>query len=249
LAFYAQRPEEAQSLLEKAMNYRGATDIMKAEIKSALADVLVILDDIWEASLLYMQVEKDFKYDPIGFEAKFKNARIFYYAGDFIWAQSQLDVLKGSTSKLIANDALKLSFFITAHLGLDSNIRAMTKFAQADLLLEQHRYDEAFQKFDSIQKSFPFHGLVDDIYLRKGMAYEQQGKWDKAISYYEKILETFGNELLADDAAFHLGNIYENHLFDYEKAREYYFKILKEYRDSLYTPEARKRYRELEKVL
>ena len=63
------------------------------------------------------------------------------------------------------------------------------------------------------------------------------------------MLEKFGNEILADDAAFHLGNIYENHLVDPEKAKEYYFKILKEYKDSLYTTEARKRYRGLEKML
>lgn len=247
-AFYANQPDQAKVLLESAMDYRGATDIMRAEIKSALADVLVILDDIWEASLLYMQVEKDFKYEPIGYEAKFKNARIFYYAGDFVWAQSQLDVLKGSTSKLIANDALKLSVFITSHLGLDSNVRAMSKFAQADLLLEQHRYSEAFALFDSITTVFPFHGLVDDIYLRKGIASENQGKWQEAIQYYEKVLGEFPNEILADDAAFHLGNIYEVHLSNSIKAREYYFLILKNYRDSLYTTEARKRYRALEEV-
>jgi tetratricopeptide (TPR) repeat protein len=248
MAFYANRPEEARDLLKEAMNFRGATDVMRAEIKSALADVLVVLDDIWEASLLYMQVESDFKYEPIGYEAKFKNARIFYYAGDFVWAQSQLDVLKGSTSKLIANDALKLSVFITSHLGLDSNVRAMSKFAKADLLLEQHRYEEAFQLFDSIQQVFPFHGLIDDIYLRKGIAFEQQGKWELAIVYFEKILEEFPKELLADDAAFRLGNIYESNLNKNDKAREYYFLILKNYRDSLYTTEARKRYRSLEAV-
>ena len=166
------------------MTFRGATDLMRSELKNALADVLVILDDVWEASLLYMQVEKEFKYEPIGFEAKFKNARIFYYSGDFVWAQSQLDVLKSSTSKLIANDAMKLSVFITSHLGLDSNYAVMKKFSTADLLLEQHRYNEAFIVFDSIQRQFPYHGVVDDVLLRKGIANEQQGLWVEAIAYY-----------------------------------------------------------------
>lgn len=249
LAFYANEPMKAKALLEKGMTFRGATDLMRAELKNALADVLVILDDVWEASLLYMQVEKEFKYEPIGFEAKFKNARIFYYSGDFVWAQSQLDVLKSSTSKLIANDAMKLSVFITSHLGLDSNYAVMKKFSTADLLLEQHRYNEAFIVFDSIQRQFPYHGVVDDVLLRKGIANEQQGLWVEAIAYYEEILEKFGKEILADDAAFRLGNIYENHLVDTVKAKEYYFKILKEYKDSLYSTEARKRYRGLEKIL
>ncbi len=249
LAFYANEPMKAKAQLEKGMTFRGATDLMRAELKTALADVLVILDDVWEASLLYMQVEKEFKYEPIGFEAKFKNARIFYYSGDFVWAQSQLDVLKSSTSKLIANDAMKLSVFITSHLGLDSNYAVMKKFSTADLLLEQHRYNEAFIVFDSIQRQFPYHGVVDDVLLRKGIANEQQGLWVVAIAYYEEILEKFGKEILADDAAFRLGNIYENHLVDTVKAKEYYFKILKEYKDSLYSTEARKRYRDLEKIL
>lgn len=249
LAFYADQPEKAKDILEKALRYQNSTDLARAEIKMLLADVLVVLGDIWESSLLYMQVEKDFKYEPIGFEAKFKNIKIFYYDGDFIWAQSQLDVLKGSTSKLIANDAMKLSIFITDNLGLDSNTRAMEKFAKADLLIEQHKYDEAFTLFDSIKRTFPFHSLADEILLAKAKAMQNQGKWDKAISYLEEIIEKHGDDIHGDDAVFQLANIYENHLFDYEKAKEYYFKILKEYKGSLFVTEARKRYRSLQEEL
>ena len=249
LAFYAGQPEKAKKILEEALEYGGATDIAIAEIKVLLADVLVILDDIWEASLLYMQVEKNFKYEPIGFEAKYKNARVFYYDGDFIWAQSQLDVLKESTSKLIANDAMKLSIFITDNLGLDSNYRAMSKFAKADLLLEQHKYDEAFTLLDSIKKTFPYHSLSDEILMRKAKAMQDQGKWMEAIAFLEEVVDKHSDDIHGDDALFQLGNIYERHLFDKEKASEYYFKILKEYKGSLYITEARKRYRNLQEVL
>ena len=40
--------------------------------------------------------------------------------GDFEWAQAQFSILKASTSKLIANDALDLSVFIMDNLGLDT---------------------------------------------------------------------------------------------------------------------------------
>lgn len=242
-AFYANQSEEGITLLEEAIEFQGLTDIQRAQVKMELADIHVLHGDVWEASLLYMQVDKEFKYEPIGQEAKFKNARIFYYDGEFDFAQSQLDVLKQSTSKLIANDALKLSLLITDNYGLDSNYVAMSNFARADLLIEQHRYDEAFQLFDSITKEFPAHSLGDEILLKKAYAFQLRGKWDKAIDELQQLLKYYNDDILADDALFQLGNIYENHLMDKEKAAEYYRTILFDYKGSLYTAEARKRFR------
>ena len=242
-AFYANRAADAQKLLEDALLIPGLTSIQQAEIKIALGDVFVIQNDIWSASILYMQVDRDFKYEPIGFEAKFKNARIFYYDGDFDFAQNQLDVLKQSTSKLIANDAMKLSLLITENYGLDSNYTAMSKFAQADLLIQQHQYELAFNIFDSIIAEFPFHELSDEILLRKSLAMQNQGKWNEAISYLNELLKYHSDQILADDAVFQLAEIYENHLLDTEKAMEYYKMILFDYKGSLYTNEARKRLR------
>lgn len=244
-AYYANQSLEAKNLLEETLKIPGLTDIQQAEVKMLLADIQVMRDDIWEASLLYMQVDKDFKYEPIGFEAKFKNARIFYYDGDFGFAQNQLDVLKQSTSKLIANDAMKLSLLITDNYGLDSNFTAMRQFAQADLLLEQHQYTKAFEIFDSIVNAFPAHGLADEILLRKAIAMQNQGKWAEAVTYLDNLLKYHGADILADDALFQLATIYENHLPDKEKATECYKKILFDYKGSLYTIEARKRLRVL----
>ncbi|MCE3296876.1 MAG: hypothetical protein K0R65_2590 [Crocinitomicaceae bacterium] len=242
-AFYANQTDEAIALLKKGLEIPGLTAMETAELKMLLADTYVLINEIWEASLLYMQVDKEFKFDPIGFEAKFKNARIFYYDGDFKFAQSQLDVLKQSTTKLIANDAMKLSILITDNYGLDSNFVAMSKFAQADLLLEQHQYASAFELYDSIMKDFPYHGLADEITLRKAQAMQQQGKWTEAVAYLEELLKYHAQDILADDALFQLGSIYENNLLNNEKAMEMYKKILFEYKGSLYTAEARKRLR------
>ncbi|MFN6075533.1 MAG: tetratricopeptide repeat protein [Fluviicola sp.] len=144
-AYYADQKDASIELLEKVLKVPGLTDLEVAKAKMLLGDVMVLKDDIWSASLYYMQVDKDFKFETIGSEAKFKNARVFYYDGDFNFAQSQLDVLKQSTSKLIANDAMKLSILITDNLGLDSNYTAMYQFAKADLLLEQHQFEKAFE--------------------------------------------------------------------------------------------------------
>lgn len=244
-AYYGNDAASAALLLDSCLAMPGLTDMQKAETKMSLADVLVLQDDIWQASLYYMQIDKEFKYETVGHEAKFKNARIFYYDGDFLFAQSQLDVLKQSTSKLIANDAMKLSILITDNLGLDSNYTAMNLFAKADLLLEQHQFARAFKLYDTINEAFPYHGLADEIYLRKAQAMQQQGKWQEAVGYLEKIIAQHGEDILADDAVFQLGEIYEKHLNDKEKAAEYYKKILFEYKGSLLTVEARKRFRTL----
>jgi tetratricopeptide (TPR) repeat protein len=242
-AFYANKADDAILSLNDALKFPGLTDMQKAEVKLKLADINVLHGDIWEASLLYMQVESDFKFEPIGHEAKFKNARIFYYDGEFDFAQSQLSVLKESTTKLIANDALQLSIMITDNYGLDSNYQAMWWFAQGDLLIEQHRFNEAFVLFDSIIATYPYHSLGDEILMKKAEAMSSQGKWQESIIFLEELLKYHAEDILADDAVFQLGEIYETHLNDKEKGAEYYKKILFDYRGSLFTEEARKRFR------
>ena len=121
----------------------------------------------------------------------------------------------------------------------------MSNFAKADLLIEQHKYDEAFHLFDSIIEQFPAHSLGDEIQLKKAHAWRLRGEWSKAIQELETLLKFHGEDILADDALFQLGDIYGNHLFNNEKAVEYYRTILFDFKGSLYTTEARKRFQKL----
>lgn len=244
-AYYGHQADEAIELLNEALTYPRYDQKEEARVKVLLGDILMLNNEVWDAALLYMQVEKQFKYEPIGEEAKFKNARIFYYDGDFKFAQSQLDVLKQATSKLIANDAMNLSIFITENLGLDSNYIAMRQFAKADLLLEQHKFDEAFQIYDSIQFRFPNHQLLDNILFQKAQAHQTKGEWEKAINYLQKIVDEYPDDFLADDALYQIAIIYENHLFDSKKAADYYFQLMRDYPGSLFAADARKAYRKI----
>ena len=244
-AFYLDSALIAVKELEEAMSIIGLTDMERAEVKMQLADILVLKGDIWEASLLYMQIDKEFKFEPIGHEAKFKNARIYYFDGEFEFAQSQLGVLKESTSKLIANNAMELSLLITENYGLDSNYQAMFWFASAELLIEKHQFEEAFSLMDSITTKFAYHSLSDEILLKKAKVKLEQADTEQAITYLQQIIKYHSDDILAADALFMLGDIYENKLFDKEKASEYYKKILFEYKGSLHVVEARKRYRRL----
>jgi TolA-binding protein len=87
--------------------------------------------------------------------------------------------------------------------------------------------------------------LKDDILMRKADAYIFKAEWQKAINKLEELVEDHADDILADDALYKLGKIYENQLFDVEKAKSFYFRIMKDYPGSLFSTKARKRYRSL----
>ena len=244
-AFYLNKPTEAIQLLEEAINMPQIEHHLRATCKLEQGDILLVTGDIWEASLRYSQVEKEFKQDAIGQEAKFRNAKISYYTGDFKWAQSQLDVLKGATSKLIANDAMDLSMLISDALAIDTNSAPLLLFAHADLLAFQNKDDQAIQTLDSIPVLFPNHVLSDDILFRKAQLSIKHGKYTEAATFYESIIKNYGTDILGDDALFKLADLNENQFKNTDKAKELYQELLEKYPGSLYVVEARKRFRKL----
>lgn len=244
-AYYVNDLDEAVKIAEEIVNMSAAEKRLKAESKLDLGDYYLMQNDIWEATLYYAQVDKAYKEDHMGEVARFKNAKLSYYNGDFQWSQSQLNVLKASTSELIANDALELSIFITDNMGLDTSTVAMEMFARADLLILQNKQDEAFVTLDSIDQVFRGHALADDVLFARARVHIKKREYDEAVVYLEKVLEDFGTDILADNALFTLADIYENHLDQKEKAMEYYQKILLDQPGSLFIIEARKRFRKL----
>jgi len=93
-AFYLNDLDKAVAILDQLIKFPGINPATQAEGKIKLADFYLMQGEIWESTLLYSQVEKDFKDDILGHEARFRNARLSYYAGDFQWAQTQFKVLK-----------------------------------------------------------------------------------------------------------------------------------------------------------
>ena len=86
--------------------------IEKAQVKLELGDILVLQEQFNKALIYYTQIQRNLKNSTISQEARFKVAKASYYKGDFKWAESQLKILKASTSQLIANDALDLKLLI-----------------------------------------------------------------------------------------------------------------------------------------
>lgn len=244
-ALYLNDIPEAIKLLQEMLEFPGLNPYVQARGKLRLGDYYLIEGEVWEATLLYSQVDKTFKDDQLGHEARYRNARLSYFNRDFQWAQSQFDVLKASTSKLIANDALDLSVFIMDNLGLDSTETAMGLYADADLLVFQNRFDEAFQKMDTLLTQFPEHSLQDDVYYLKARIYQKQREYEKAVNMLQRIVDEYADGIRADNALYQLGELYETHLNDVEKAMQYYETLFIDFSNSTLAVEARKRYRTL----
>lgn len=206
-AYYTHQPDSAQAVLQQALASRTFSPIQKARIKTDLADILLYYNKVWDATLLYSQVEKDFKQDAEGFYAKLQNARLSYYIGEFEWAESQLDVLRAATSKLIANDAMELSLMIKENRNPDSTYEGLTLVAKADLLILRRLYAPALELLDNVLQ-MPLEGaLFDDVYMRKAGIFLKMDSVDEALRCLERIYTDYGDDLLADDALFMAGGL------------------------------------------
>lgn len=243
-ALYINDLDKAISLLQNMIELPGVDPVTLAWGKINLADYYLMQGEIWESTLLYSQVDKDFKEDLLGHEARFRNAKLSYYNADFQWAQAQFDVLKASTSKLIANDALDLSVFIMDNLGLDTTTTAMEMYAQSELLVFQNRFEDAFRKLDSLLVQFPDHSLDDDVLYLKAKVYRKQRDYEKSAELLQRIIDEYEKESIrTDNAMFELAGLYENQFDDKEKAKSLYETLFIDYSGSTYAVEARKKFR------
>ncbi|MFA4851851.1 MAG: tetratricopeptide repeat protein [Bacteroidales bacterium] len=244
-AFYLDKSSDAIKLLYEALEFRNAQPKALAGCKIELADILLMTGEVWEATLLYSQVEKAFKDEPVGHLAKFKNAKLSYYIGEFEWAKAQLDVLKAATSKLIANDAMELSLLISDNSETDSTYMALGMYAGADLLIFRNKPDDGLLTLDSLLAKYPNHSLSDEVYYKKADVYLKKGLNDSAVVYYQKIIDKYWFDILGDDAMFRLAALYEDVYKDSKKAMDMCEKLMTIYPGSTYAVEARKKYRAL----
>ena len=271
LAFYVNKSNEAIAILDTAI---ARSDIrnpkQKALYKVDLADILLYSGNVWDATLCYSQVDKDFPNDTIGQSAKFKNAKLSFYIGEFEWAKSQLDILRAATTKLIANDAMQLSLLISDNedekteeeeeenpeetadvefFGLFGNDFVKNKgllyYAKADFLLFQNNDEQALKYLDSIAIVAPASKLSDIVLFTKAKIFTRQKKYLEAAALYQRICDTYSDGLLGDDGLYYLGDLYEFYLKDAHRAMECYQKLMKEYPSSIFVVDARKRFRSL----
>ena len=244
LAFKKKKKEIAISNL-KTLSRQPLTSYQEARVKMELADILVLDEKFNEALIYYAQIQKRVQNDVLAQEARFKVAQTSFFKGDFEWAQVQLDVLKKSTSQLIANDAMELSLLIRNNSLEDSTQTALKKYARADLLAFQEKDQEALEVLDDILTNHKGEAIDDEALLKQGEVYEKIGDFSNATESYLKILQFYKDDILADDAHYRLAVIYETHLDRPAEAKFHYEQIIFNHADSIYFVEARKKFRML----
>ena len=243
MAYRLNQSEQAIKLLMDNLNNITAKQ-SQAELKLKLGDIYLRDDEVWEATLLFSQVDKSMKEEPLGHEARFKNAQLRYFIGEYEWAESQLKVLKAATSKLIANDAMTLSLIIKDNLEVDTSGMELKRLARADYRIYQQREDEALTLLDDIistgnETSKP-HAL-----FRKGEIAKKRKEFEVAEQLFLQIEEQYPESYMADAALMHAALIEQNELKNKELAKQHYEQLIDEYPTSIYTAQAKKNYRKL----
>jgi len=244
-AYYLEQIKQAMIILDSVLKQKNISLKDKAILKIDLADIKLYDNDVWESTLLYSQVEKDFPNDTIGHEAKFRNAKLSFYIGEFEWAKAQLDVLRAATSKYIANDAMQLYFLIMDNEDEDSTFAALNYYAKADFLIFRNKDTEALKYFDSINMLALSNPLSDEVLFKKAEMFIKQGKYQIADSLLCKLADFYADDILADDALFRAAEINQYYLKNKQKAIDLYQNIIINFSSSIFVVEARKRYREL----
>lgn len=250
-ANYLDEKDSAIAILNKLIDNPRSSLFLKSKAKLDLGDIYLIKGEAWESTLLYSQVEKTQKENPVGYEAKLKNAKLSYYKGNFRLAQEHLDILKEATTREIANDAMDLSMRIKENIAFDSVGEALKQYALVELLLYQNKIDSALEKINQLKQGisdslvFSNQTILDDVYWLEANIRMKKGEFMEAIALLQKILDEYADDIFTDDAYFLQGEIYERQLKNKDKAMEIYREFLTKYPGSVFAAEARKRYRTL----
>ncbi len=244
-AFYLNRKDSAIQILTRIIDTPGINIALKSQAKLDLGDIYLLNGEPWESTLLYSQVEKLQNDQPLGYEAKLRNAKLSYYKGDFELAQGHLDILKLATSREIANNAMALSLLIQDNTVFDTTDQAMQAYANIELDLFQNKYDVALIKLETMMDQYPGHSLTDEILWLQANILLELGEFQKAVNLLSQVVQDFEYDILSDDAYFLMGTIYEEQLQNDSQAMLIYNDFLVRFPGSIYSSDARKRYRAL----
>ncbi|MFD1615721.1 tetratricopeptide repeat protein [Gelatiniphilus marinus] len=244
LAFYKNQTNEAINFLENTLKLP-LNEFEKAEVKLELGDILVLQEKFNKALIYYTQIQRNLKNSTVSQKARYKVAKTSYYKGDFKWAESQLKILKASTSQLIANDALDLKLLISDNKYEDSLQTALKLYAKADLLAFQNKDNQAISVLNTILQNHKTEPIIAQALLKQAQLFEEKAQFEKAKTNYELIIANYRDGILVDDACYKLAYIYQKHLNQPEKAKALYEQIIFNHLDSIYFVEARKKYRAL----
>lgn len=242
-AYSLNLPDSADTILQRGIQIRRLDAPTLNLLKSKRADLLAYMNNPWEATILYTQIEKANPNNDNGYEAKLKKAQLAYYEGDLLWAKAQFDAIKGSTTKFISNDAIKMSHFINTHYEEDGDNSDLEYLACTEYKVYKKQYPQALPRLDSLIQHSPA-GIADYASLVKAEVLLSCFKIEEAETLLKNLRDKSDQTYVRAEALYKLAELKAHHQ-QKQEALDLYKILVSDYSGSVYSVEAGKKYREL----
>jgi TolA-binding protein len=216
-----------------------------------LGDCHLALGDVRQATGWYEKAKQLGRNNQlITDKVNYREARLAFYQGSFNTAKNLLESIVQARpdenereTESMVNDALELLLLLDANMA--DSAGALLSYAQAEYAAVQHKQPAAIDTLENLLKRFPQATISPQALFNLGDLYAGQQRFDVAIERWRKILSQYSESVVGDRALFRLAEIHETGLRDSRKAQSLYEQLLKDYPQSLYLEEARRRAREL----
>jgi tetratricopeptide (TPR) repeat protein len=181
-------------------------------------------------------------------KANYREARLAFYQGRFSVTKNLLEEIANlpreeSEAESMVNDALELLLLLDANMA--DSAGALLSFARAEYANAQNQTSAAVDTLENLLKYFPESNISPQALFSLGNLYAGQQKFDAAIARFRKILSDYAASVVGDRALLRLAEVHETGLRDLRQAQSLYEQLLKDYPQSLFLEEARRRAREL----
>jgi tetratricopeptide (TPR) repeat protein len=185
-------------------------------------------------------------------------ARLAYFQGRFREVQKLLEAIVASQppagaaserqpaereTESVVNDALELLLLLDTNLA--DSAGALLSYAQAEYAAARQNQPAAIDTLETLLRRFPQSPIAPQALFNLGDLYADRQEFDTAIIKMRRILEQYPESVVGDRSLFRLAEIYETGVRDSRKAQELYEQLLRDYPQSLYLEEARRRARNL----
>ena len=201
--------------------------------------------DLDEAGLLFARLVDDLRLGELAELARYEQALIHFYKGEFEAASTLATVLDENTSTDVANDAIRLKVLIATNKGPDSLNTPLHRYAEAALQQRQRRPDDALVVLDSLLSMYGQHPLADEVRFLRAQALRDGGDPEAAIQAFAELPLVHPDSPFADRSLFEAASLQWSALGDAESAMETYTRLLTTYPGSLLASDARAAIRRL----
>jgi tetratricopeptide (TPR) repeat protein len=175
--------------------------------------------------------------------AQFRLAELRFFRNDFDSALALLEPLTKNLKADESNDALLLQYFMTENRLQFAD--GLKQYAGAELLARQLKLNESVNAFRSVIDLYPTAPLADETLLKIAEYSIRLKRFPDALDAYRKLLEDYKESIELDRTQFRIGELFQYHMVDKQKAIAAYETVLEKYPFSLFVEEARKRIRQL----